>query len=170
MIKKTLTFENYDGETVTEDFYFNIEQFELVELEASENDGISKYLESIVSESDGAKIIAMYKKLLLLGYGQRTAKGGFSKTDEIRNEFMASKAFSIIAMEIMTEPGAAVEWVRGMLPTELMAKVPAESLQLPEVPVSEPEPITRNVEKTTAELAAMSQEELNAYFEQIRSS
>ena len=44
MITKTITYENFEGEQVTEKFYFNFNKFELMELLAT---GFDDILDSI---------------------------------------------------------------------------------------------------------------------------
>jgi len=40
MLKKSITYSDLDGNSVTDDFYFNLSKSELVEMELSEKDGL----------------------------------------------------------------------------------------------------------------------------------
>ena len=66
MLKKSITYKNFDDETVTEEFYFNMTKAELVELELSEQDGLADTLQAIIDAKDGAKIIEYFKKIILM--------------------------------------------------------------------------------------------------------
>ena len=43
MLKKTITYENFNGEKVTEDFYFNINALEYVRLTAKYGKDLQEY-------------------------------------------------------------------------------------------------------------------------------
>ena len=49
MLKKTITYEDFNGETVSEDFFFHLSKAELVELEMSHTGGLSASLERIIA-------------------------------------------------------------------------------------------------------------------------
>ena len=61
MIKKTLKYKNYAGEEITDDFYFNIDESELIMMNWSERGGLDKYYEKIIKEEDNRKILAAFK-------------------------------------------------------------------------------------------------------------
>ena len=69
MLKKTITYTDYDGNERTEDFYFNISKAELAELEYSVKGGLKKMMEKAVAEKDGPRIIQYYKEIILIFYG-----------------------------------------------------------------------------------------------------
>ena len=49
MIKKTLTYTDYNGVERTEDYYFNLTEAELVEMELSIDGGMQKKIEKIMN-------------------------------------------------------------------------------------------------------------------------
>lgn len=170
MLKKTITYKDFNDEEVTEDHFFHLSKAELVELEMSMDGGLSTALENIIKAEDGKAIIAEFKKIVLGSYGQKSADGRrFVKTQELRDEFESSEAYSTLFMELVTDAEAAAEFVNGIVPQGL-AEDAARITQLRSVPdapaetadeqlvidVSSEEP--RMV--TQAELARMSQEEL----------
>ena len=63
MLKKTITYEDFNGETVSEDFFFHLSKAELVELELSHQGGLSAALQRIVDAEDGKSIIANSRTL-----------------------------------------------------------------------------------------------------------
>ena len=70
MLKKTITYEDFNGDTVSEDFFFHLSKAELVELELSHEGGLSEALKRIVEAEDGKGIIAEFKNIILSSYGQ----------------------------------------------------------------------------------------------------
>lgn len=121
MIKKTITYTDYDGNTRTEDKYFNLSKPELIEMQASEAGGLEKKIEKISQEQDIAKIIELMKEIIQKSYGVKSDDGKrFIKNQEILDEFMQSEAYSELFMELATDANAASEFINGILPKGLV--------------------------------------------------
>ena len=83
MLKKTITFEDYNGVKRTEDFYFNLSKAEVVEMEMSTSGGLAEMIQNIVKAEDSAAIIKIFKDLILKAYGEKSLDGKrFVKMDE----------------------------------------------------------------------------------------
>jgi hypothetical protein len=144
VLKKTITYTDFNGEEVSEDFFFHLSKAELVELELSHQGGLSAALEKIVASEDGKSIIAEFKNIILGAYGQKSLDGRrFVKNATIREEFESSEAYSTLFMELVTDAGAASEFINGIIPAgmaEDVAKL-AEQAEKPQLEsVSKPEP------------------------------
>lgn len=119
MLKKTITYEDYDGNQRTEDFYFNLSKAEVAEMEMSAEGGLTKTLESIVAAQDGKRIIETFKDLILKSYGQKSVDGKrFIKTQELREAFVQSEAYSELFMELATNADASAAFVNGIIPSK----------------------------------------------------
>lgn len=157
MLKKTITYTNFNDEEVSEDHFFHLSKAELVELELSHQDGLSEALKRIIDAQDGKAIIAEFKKIILGSYGRKSVDGKrFIKTQELRDEFESSEAYSTLFMELVTNTDAAIDFINGIVPQGLeadAAKV-TQLRQVEQAPAVEPKTITR------ADITAMSQEEL----------
>ena len=157
MLKKTITYEDFNGETVSEDFFFHLSKAELVELELSHEGGLSEALQKIVEAEDGKSIIAEFKNIILGAYGKRSEDGKrFIKNQALREEFESTEAYSTLFMELVTDAEVAAEFINGVIP-QGMAEEAAKLTNAPAltpVPASEPKIVTR------AEVTEMSQEEL----------
>lgn len=124
MLKKTVSYTNFNDEEVTEDHYFHLSKAELVEMELSMEGGLSKHLQNLVESGDGGTIMKTFKTLLLDAYGKKSADGrSFIKTQEIKDEFASSEVYSQIFMELATNADAAAEFVNGIIPAGLDAEV-----------------------------------------------
>jgi hypothetical protein len=131
MLKKTITFQDFEGKTFTEDFFFNLTKAELVELEVSEKAGLSETLQELVKEQDNNKIIANFKKIILAAYGQKSEDGRrFIKSDALREEFAQTDAYSELFMELATDPDAASVFITGIMPASLAQEM--EKVELPQ--------------------------------------
>ena len=49
MVKKTITYKNYNGVEITEDFYFNLTEAEVMEMEMSTKGGLAEQLTRIIA-------------------------------------------------------------------------------------------------------------------------
>lgn len=127
MIKKTVTYKDFDGNERTEDFYFHLTEQELTEWELSVDGGLSGVLRRIVNSKDNKKLIEIFKDLLIRSYGVKTPDGrGFVKNKEVLNDFIYTQAFSDIYMELATDDKAASEFVNGIIPASLAAEARKE--------------------------------------------
>lgn len=118
MLKKTVTYIDYNGNERTEDFYFNLSKAEVTEMELSVNGGLSKMLENIVASNDAAQIIATFKDIVLKAYGEKSPDGKrFIKSKELSEAFSQTEAYSEIFMELALDDKAAADFVNGIIPT-----------------------------------------------------
>ena len=117
MLKKTITYTDYNGSERTEDFYFNLTKAEVVEMEMSTTGGLAEMIKKIVAAQDAPSIIAIFKKLILKAYGEKSPDGKrFIKSDEISTAFSQTEAYSQLFMELATDADKAAEFVNGITP------------------------------------------------------
>jgi hypothetical protein len=151
VLKKSITYNDYNGGTVTEDFYFNLSKAELIELELSHKGGLSESLKRIVASENGAEIIKEFKNIILTAYGKRSEdRKRFIKNQQLRDEFQSTEAYSVLFVELVTDVDAATDFVQGIMPEGL-----AESEQLELVGTGTPSP-----EAVQAELSPVPNEPL----------
>lgn len=122
MLKKTITYEDFNGTPVVEDHYFHLTKADLIEMEMGHKGGLHEYLQKIVDSEDGKAIISEFKKLILGSYGKKSEDGRrFIKTQELRDEFLSSEAYSTMFLELCTNADKAAEFVNGIIPAGLDA-------------------------------------------------
>jgi hypothetical protein len=185
MLKKTITYEDYDGNEVTEDFYFNLSKADLVKLELSETrfGGFSELLQRIVDSEDGNEIVKHFQQIILLAYGKRDPDNPkrFIKSDALSEEFSQTEAFSELFVELSTDAEAGANFVNGIVPKGMVSNTDgegkSETVELPTAPPvleaskeektpvsseedSRPAWIREGREPTSKELTSMSREEL----------
>lgn len=124
MFKKTITYIDYNEEERTEDFYFNINEAELAEMELTEEGGMSNLVQKIINTKDMPSLIKIFKKLILAAYGEKSADGKyFMKSKEISERFTCSPAYSKLFMELATNDKLAADFVNNILPKDLADRV-----------------------------------------------
>ena len=117
MLKKTITYTDYNGTERTEDFYFNLSKAEVMEMEMGIDGGMTAMIERIVAAKNAPEIIAIFKKLVLQSYGEKSADGKrFIKSKELSEAFSQTEAYSILFMELATNADEAAKFVNGIIP------------------------------------------------------
>ena len=117
MLKKTITYTDYNGITRTEDFYFNLTKAEIMEMQLSTNGGLDVMIKKIIDSQDAPSIIKIFKELILKAYGEKSDDGKrFVKSKEISVVFAQTEAYSQLFMELATDTDAASKFVNGIVP------------------------------------------------------
>ena len=126
MLKKTITYTDYDGNERTEDFYFNLSKAEVTAMELSTEGGIQKSLGKIISDQDGKGTVDVIRNLILTAYGEKSLDGKrFIKSPELSDAFSHTEAFSDLFMELLTDADLAAAFVNGILPSAGVARTAA---------------------------------------------
>ena len=126
MIKKTVTYTDYNGVERTENFYFNLSKAEVMEMEMSTEGGMAESIQKIVDAKDAPAIIRVFKDLVLKAYGVKSDDGRrFIKSKELSEGFAQTEAYSQIFMELATDADAAAKFVNGIVPDNLAQKTAA---------------------------------------------
>ncbi len=122
MLKRDITYLDFNDEEVTDTFYFNITKSEIVELEVEHKEGLDATIKKIIETKDNKSLVAEFKRIILLSYGEKSADGKrFIKSDESREEFSQTAAFDSLFMELATQDEAAATFIKGVLPKDMTA-------------------------------------------------
>lgn len=117
MLKKTITYTDFDGKEWTEDFYFHLSKAHLMDMETSVEGGYSEMLKKISKAPNGAEVISMLKKFILSSYGVKSEDGKhFYQSPEISKEFESTEAYSELLTELCTNADAAISFITGIFP------------------------------------------------------
>lgn len=128
MIKKTVTYTDYNGVERKEDFYFNLTKAEVMKLQLGTVGGLSAMLQKIIDTNDVPTLMNIFEDLVLKAYGVKSDDGRrFIKNDEVRAEFAETEAYSQIYMELAFDAKAAAEFVNGIIPADVAKAIPASN-------------------------------------------
>lgn len=120
MLKKTITYTDYNGVSRTEDFYFNLTKAEIMEMELGTAGGLAGMIQRLIDSQDAPSIIKIFKDLVLKAYGEKSPDGKrFMKSEEISKAFSQTEAYSILFMELATDADAASKFVNGIIPSDI---------------------------------------------------
>lgn len=116
MIKKTLTYVNYDDEKVTEEAYFNLSRAEIIKMDAVLPGGFEAYAQGVMARKNSKEMIQFMDMLILSSYGIRDMEGQFIKPKNACEAFAASEAYSALLEDLLSADGKIEEFVKGIMP------------------------------------------------------
>lgn len=145
MLTKTITYEDFDGNKVTETLQFNLTKTEAMEIafalpdniksvvQTGPNDVTEEVAKKILARMGDTKIFDFIKTVVLKAYGVKSDDGrSFIKKDENGKDlsiaFSQTMAYDAIISELMTaDETAAMNFVNALLPASLVNAVPAKN-------------------------------------------
>lgn len=130
MLKKIITYTDYNGVERTEPFYFNFSKAELMEMELGVTGGMTEMLNKIINAKDGPSLMKTFKEMIMKSYGIKSDDGKrLIKSEELSIAFTQTDAYSVLFMELITDDKAAADFVNGIIPNEIQAEVAAQTAQ-----------------------------------------
>lgn len=130
MLKKIITYTDYNNVERTEPFYFNLSKAELMEMELGVTGGMTEMLNKIINAKDGPSLMKTFKEMIMKSYGIKSDDGKrLIKSEELSIAFTQTEAYSVLFMELITDDKAAADFVNGIIPNEIQAEVAAQTAQ-----------------------------------------
>lgn len=125
MLTRTITYEDYDGNMRTEDFFFNLSQAEVIKwLTTSGDYTLDKVLEKLQKERNGREIMRRFEELIEMSYGEKSLDGKrFIKSKEVKEAFLQTEAYSVLFTEIVTDASKAAEFINGIIPKKMAEEI-----------------------------------------------
>lgn len=132
MLKRTITYVDYDGEKQSVLLHFNLTKTELME-----NLDLKKKLEDVRDRLEGPErdltveeirmLLDVVKYLMKVSYGVRSEDGKrFIKNEEVWTEFTQTPAYDEAIFSLFKNPEEAVAFITGIAPADLREEVNAE--------------------------------------------
>lgn len=126
MLKKTITYIDFNGTERTEDHYFNLMKSECIEMMMSADGDFEEMIKRIISSKNGALIMKTFKEIIMKSYGIKSLDGKrLEKSEEISKAFTETEAYSTLFMELCTDADAAAKFVNGILPHNVNSSLQA---------------------------------------------
>ena len=123
MLKKTMTYTDYNGVQRTEDFYFHLSEAELLEMETGVDGGLTAMMHKLIATNNVPEVMKIFKDLVLKAYGEKSADGRrFLKVDDrgvpLYVAFSQIPAYSDLYIELATNADKAAEFMNGIVPAK----------------------------------------------------
>lgn len=117
MVKKTITYTDFNGNQRTEDHFFNLTKAEIMEMEVSTSGGMSNMIDRIISAQDQPTLFKLFKDFVLKAYGEKSPDGRrFVKSEELSIAFSQTGAYDQLMQELLSSDEAAAAFVNSFVP------------------------------------------------------
>lgn len=119
MQKLTIQFENFDGETVSEDLYFHLN---IKELQAMEEWPVplTKRIADLTNTQDGKKAFELMRDIIEAAYGERSEDGKrFIKNEEVLKNFTQGLAYDEVIIKFIDGSMDLAKFIEGLLPKKV---------------------------------------------------
>lgn len=131
MLKKTIKYTDFNGNEISEDFYFNLTEAELIEME-SKHGSMQAKLERIINTQDISAIMEIFKEIIVASYGVKSDDGKrFIKDPETTKYLTQSNAYSELYMSLLSNTDEAVAFITGIMPAKIAKQI--DKAQLDEI-------------------------------------
>jgi len=109
MLKKKITYTDYNGMERNDDFYFNMTEREIVMLLARLGvDDMKEYANKLVESGDAKAMFSFIDDIILSSIGAKSEDGKrFVKNQKIRDDFEQSEAYNVLFMDFLQNPSTA---------------------------------------------------------------
>lgn len=131
MYNMKITYEDFDGNNVTDEYQFHYSKQELATMNYNYEGGLQAHIEKIQKAEDIKEIIALIKDIVLGAYGEKSSDGKtFIKYDldghRLADKFKQTEAFSEIFMKLASDENELTKFINGCLPKSLLREIEAE--------------------------------------------
>lgn len=127
MLKKTITYEDFNGEKKTKDFYFHMNQVEFAKLNGEIPGGLEKHIQDIVDDKDDDAMLRMIDLLVSRSYGKFDEDDEFTKIDRngrpLYEKFVNIDAYDKLIIELVSGEQNIVNFLKAILPKDLQNKL-----------------------------------------------
>lgn len=121
MIKRTITYTNFNGEEKSKDCYFHLSKIKLAKLEASFPGGLANAIQSLQTNADPKLILEIFDTLIKTSYGEKSEDGEtFIQNEALSEKFSYTEAFSQLFMELIENDEKASEFIKGIIPADML--------------------------------------------------
>lgn len=131
MIRKEISYTDFNGVQQKELAYFNLNKAELGKLQMRQNGTYIDRLKDLVARRKVEEMFDFVYNLILDAYGDRDPEGRkFVKSEEMRKDFEQSLAFSEFLMELIGDGDKLSNFITSVLPPDMVKEgvVNAEAL------------------------------------------
>ena len=124
MIKKNITYVDFNGEERTDAFYFNLSKAELMDIELDYNGNMSEAMNIMLEKRDMKGILGLLSKLVRKAYGEKSGDGKrFLKNKELEDGFVTTDAFSNLLIELVNDEKKLEAFVAGVVPADMREEI-----------------------------------------------
>lgn len=129
MFSREFEYTGYDGKPKKDTYWFNLSEAELYEIDLSSIRGFTGEMNKLLKEERTKEIVDAFKNIILGAVGVVSADGRkFLKSEEIKEDFYRSKAYSQLFVELVSSGEKVAEFLRGAIPEEIRKQMEADEV------------------------------------------
>lgn len=126
MLRKKITYTDFNGNERTEEFCFFLSEADLMktEVKSAASGGFKNIIQRMVDAKDYKAMVDLFDELIIKSYGvisedgRRLMKG---RDGEYAREFMETNAYTQLVMELLSgDESKITEFIEGMLPQKIL--------------------------------------------------
>ena len=148
MLRKNITYTDFDGMPVTEEFCFHLMEADFIDLDFKYESfgGLREYLVNLVKEiqnNENAPKRPMYeflKEVIAASVGKRVGNR-FDRSQEVKDRFFQTGAYSKFIIELLDSPDGITEFFNAITPDVPEDRKQAALKQLEQEGVKLPETV-----------------------------
>lgn len=125
MLKKTVTYKDFDDNERTEDLYFHLTKAELIEFVSQYPDDFKAYVKRISDANNKSELISMFRNLIMKSYGIKDGQK-FIKSAAISEEFSHTEAYSELFMELFSKTDNLIDFFNAILGVDIVQLAAAQ--------------------------------------------
>ena len=148
MFSREFEYTGYDGQPKKDTYWFNLSEAELYEIELSSIRGFTGEMTKLMKEERTKEIVDAFKGIILSSVSVVSPDGRkFLKSEDIKEDFYRSKAYSQLFVELVSSGEKLAEFLKGAIPEDIRKameekeveeaatqKTEGKILQIPELP------------------------------------
>lgn len=124
MLRKVITYTDFNDEVQEDVLYFNLSKAELGKLQMKMDGKFLDHIKALLEKKKIGSLYDFFYNLVLDAYGEKDASGKrFNKSPEIRASFENSIAFSEVLMDIISSSDNMAAFTKGILPPDMVSKM-----------------------------------------------
>lgn len=130
MLTREFTYDDFDGKSVTETWYFHLSKPDIIKFDADYKEGLTGILTEMTKTQDKKTILEMFEKIVRLAVGKKSEDGRrFVKTEALADEFFQTPAWEQLFMDLLQGTMDGAEFIKGIMPRDLDANISNEDIQ-----------------------------------------
>lgn len=121
LLNKSITYTDYNGNQRTEQFSFNLNKAELLELDSKyPSIGLNGEVSRISKLGNPGAFAPLFKEIITMAYGEKTDDGRrFVKSKELSDSFVQTAAYDVLFMELASTEDSMENFLQAIMPKDI---------------------------------------------------
>lgn len=129
MIKKHISYHDFDGDQREDDFYFSLNQVQFARINGLFPNGLEEYLNKIIKDKNADELFRVVDILVSEAYGERQGNS-FVKVapngQKLSDFFVNTEAYDNLITELLKDDKSLLDFLTGCLHQDAQMRVKSE--------------------------------------------